>query len=188
MVEIVSYNPLLRKVLFVFTILVLVFSNIAINQADASGQLPASITLAAHVENPVDQLPEGTDPGKPIRAIVQFIDPPLASYRGSLPGLSATSPRVTGSSKLDTESSDSQAYLQYLDNEHSNFTQVLNSVVPGALVERSYKLALNGVVVKTTAGSLNSLRGLPGVKSVTLEKHFKPNLDAVIPLIGLGTG
>jgi subtilisin family serine protease len=188
MAEIVGYNPLFRKVLFVFTLLVLVFSNIGNYKAYASDQLHTSATLAVQPDKPVDQVPEGIDPDKPIRAIVQFIDPPLASYRGSYPGLSATSPRVTGARKLDLGSPASQAYLQYLDNAHVNFDQALNSVMPGAQVERSYKLALNGSVVKTTAGNLNTLRGLPGVKAVTLEKHFKPSLDAVIPLIGLGTG
>ena len=188
MVEIVDHKPLLRKIFSIFSLLALVFSNIGINKAYASNQLQTSLTPGVHTGNQENLLPDGSDPDKPVRAIVQFIDPSLASYRGSHPGLSATSPRVTGAKKLDTQSPASRAYLQYLHNEQEKFNQAVNSILPGTQIERSFQLALNGVVVKTTAGNLNKLRGLPGVKSVTTEKKFKPTMDAVIPLIGLGTG
>ena len=188
MAEIVDLHPLCRKALIIFPLLVLVFSNIGISKAYASNQQHTSATLAIHANQPGNLLPEGVDPDKPVRFIVQFIDPPLASYRGGRPSLSATSPRVTGAKKLDAESPASRAYLQYLNNEQAKFNQAINSILPGAQIERSYKLALNGAVVKTTAGNLNKLRNLPGVKSVTSEKKFKPSMDAVIPLIGLGSG
>src|SRR4029434_8169422 len=41
---------------------------------------------------------------KLVGVIVKLSDAPLATYKGDLPGLAATSPRVTGAPKVDTQS------------------------------------------------------------------------------------
>jgi hypothetical protein len=58
---------------------------------------------------------------EPALYIVQLEGAPLASYRGGVRGLQATSPAVTGESKLDVQSAASQAYLNYLAEQQDQF-------------------------------------------------------------------
>jgi len=62
--------------------------------------------------------------GAPLqRYIVQLSDPPLASYRGGVPGLAATNPAALGAVKLDPASPASRAYLNYLDQRQTAMTR-----------------------------------------------------------------
>src|SRR6476620_11565918 len=52
---------------------------------------------------------------KLVSVIVKLQAAPLVSYAGGVPGLAATSPRVTGADKVNTQSPESKQYLAYVD-------------------------------------------------------------------------
>ena len=60
-------------------------------------------------------------PVKRIGVIVKLKDAPLATYKGDVPGLAATSPVVTGADKVDPQSPASKQYLSYLDAKQDAF-------------------------------------------------------------------
>ena len=53
--------------------------------------------------------------------IVKLKDASLATYKGDVPGLAATSPLVTGAEKIDTQSANSKQYLGYLNAQQDAF-------------------------------------------------------------------
>jgi hypothetical protein len=65
------------------------------------------------------------EPGEtePAVYIIQLADEPLATYGGDIPGLAATSPRVTGSRKLDVNGAASRAYESYLAERQAEFEE-----------------------------------------------------------------
>ena len=129
------------------------------------------------------------DPNKQIRVIVQLKDPSVASYRGGIAGIQATSPKATGDSKFQADSAPSAAYTQYLVSQQVALQSALTAALPGAKVERSYQVVLNGLAVSNVrAGDIAKLKALPGVASVTVEREFKVEMDGSLPQIGLGTG
>jgi len=137
----------------------------------------------------VEQAKKNFDLDKVTRVIVQLKDPALASYKGGIPGYAATSPAATGEKKLNVSSTRSQAYVRYLAQKQAAFTQKLAAAMPEATVERSYRVALNGLVVKGKLRDLvDKISKIDGVKAVTPEKEYSVNMDSTIPLIGLGTG
>jgi subtilisin family serine protease len=137
----------------------------------------------------VEQFKKDFDPNKITRVIVQLNDAGLASYKGGIKGYAATSPAATGESKLNVASVRSQTYLRYLAKKQVAFTQKLATALPEATVELSYRVALNGLVVKGKLSDLmTKIAKMDGVKAVTPEKEYQMQMDSTIPLIGLGSG
>jgi len=128
------------------------------------------------------------DPNKVVRAIVQLEDPPLASYKGGISGLRPTSPAATGMGKLDVNSLESRAYVTHLAGKRAAFRSELARALPDAQVQYEYDVVLNGLAVKTRWGDLDAIGRLPGVKAVELEQEYRPQMDASLALIGLGSG
>jgi len=178
--------------LHVVTLLALILSLGIVPAANAGPALPAHgsspVTADAPSSGTGHALSTKADPNLPVRVIVQLADPPLASYTGGKPGLSATSPSATGATRLDVTSPASKAYLAYLQTQQAALRVQLAKVSPNARVDYTYQIAFNGLAIKVHQGELAALRALPGVKSVTVEREYKVEMDATIPLLGLGTG
>lgn len=100
--------------------------------------------------------------------IVQFQDAPLASYRGQITGLAATSPAVTGAPKLDADSPASQAYRSYLAQQRdAALTQMSNAIGRADLnIRHTYEVAYNGVAIELTPQEAAAVARLPEVKQV----------------------
>ena len=172
----------LNQFLGILAVLALILSNLQ----SASAQPTASPTGAAQ---PVaTNSAAALDPNKLVRVIVQLSDPASASYRGGQVGYRATSPKSTGSKTLDVASPDVASYESYLRGQQTQFVNSLRAAMPTAAVQRSFQTVLNGLVVELRAGQIDALRGLPGVLNVTLEQAYQPQMDASLPLIGLGSG
>ncbi len=104
---------------------------------------------------------------EPALYIVQLEGAPLASYRGGVRGLQATSPAVTGESKLDVQSAASQAYLNYLAEQQDQFLAGLQQTLGrSAAVQRTLRHAYNGVIVTLTPEEAAKVAQLPGVLRV----------------------
>jgi len=120
-----------------------------------------------------------------VRVIVRLKDPPLAQYEGGIPGLRATSPKATGTARLNLSAPESRAYLDYLASVQEQFVRDLASVIPEAQVQRQYRVVLNGFAVKVPRNKVELIRTMPGVASVTVEREYHLDMDASLPLIGL---
>ncbi len=113
-------------------------------------------------------------PGEDIY-IIRHQAPPLALYRGDIPGLAPTSPSVTGAARLDTDSSASLAYLAYVAELHADMVAAIEDKLGrGALeVVHRYDAAINGIAVRMTAAEAQQISTLPGIRSITRDYSRK---------------
>jgi len=117
--------------------------------------------------------------------LVRLVDPPLASYRGEIGSLEATSPAATGASKLDADAPASQAYLSYLAQKQNEILDAMQSHF-GHEVEvlHTYGAAFNGFAVRLTGQEALEAASLPGVADVQREFLRYPDTDAGPAWIG----
>jgi hypothetical protein len=118
------------------------------------------------------------EPEGPEVWILQLAEPPLARYDGGLPGLPATSPRVTGAPRLDVRSEAAVAYLNHLRQRQDEVLARLDRAL-GRRVEVAarYAHALNGLAVRLTSAEASRLEGLPGLTAVTPNTAARPSGD-----------
>ncbi len=122
-----------------------------------------------------------------IGVIVKLEGESLASYRGGIPGLAATSIEVTGAPKLDAEAPESQRYLGYLSAQQKTFEAQLASAIPAAKVLHRYRAVINGLSMVVPESQLQVLSSLPGVKAVYLDRVEKIVTDSSPDFIGAPT-
>lgn len=117
--------------------------------------------------------------------IVRFHEPSLASYRGGVGGLEATSPRVTGASRLDATSPASEAYLEYLGERQAEHLETLGATIGRSLSPQfQYLNVLNAVAVRLTLDEANKIAQEPVVRTVALDEVRSPSTDAGPAWIG----
>lgn len=132
---------------------------------------------------PAPELPrrELTSPGAEqgsdamVSVIVLLDFEPLASYTGDVEGLAATSPAITGETRLDASSEASKAYLAYLESKIDDFEGALAEAIPEARIVYRYTVVLGGVSVLLPATEVGRLRQLPGVVAVHADKKRYPD-------------
>jgi len=102
--------------------------------------------------------------------LVLFKDAPLASYRGQIRGLAATSPAVTAATvregKLNLRSEASRRYLSYLEAQHDVFVQRVREQVPDARIGDHYHVVLNGMAVAVPESQTAALARFPEVAAL----------------------
>ncbi len=101
--------------------------------------------------------------GEMVGVIVKLEDAPLASYHGTVPGLTATSIASTGDFFLDVSAPSSQAYLSYLNKKMDLFEASVLRVIPSARMIHRYPVVLGGLSVILPKDDLGTLSRLPGV-------------------------
>jgi len=104
--------------------------------------------------------------GAKVSVIVKFDAPALASYKGGLSGLEATSPEATGAARLDTSSRAARAYQGFLAQKELTFENAMRSRVPGARIVHRFRTVIGGVSVVVPVDRVKDLSALPGVKAV----------------------
>ena len=108
----------------------------------------------------------------------------LASYAGGLPGLAATSPRVTGARRLDPDAPSSRAYLDHFRRKQEDFESSCRTFVPGAVVTHSLPLIFGGVAVVLPEDAVEELAKLPGVRQVYPDELLQIDTDASPRFVG----
>ncbi|MFN8498216.1 MAG: S8 family serine peptidase [Anaerolineae bacterium] len=121
------------------------------------------------------------------RWIVQLKDAPVAKYNGGVAGYKATSAKAAGQAKLDADSGDAKAYAAYLESQQKAFASTLSKVAPGAKVEQSYQVVLNGVAVRMSAEQAKAVRKLPNVRAVTPDVPYQLQMYSTPQQIGAPT-
>src|SRR3954452_18041328 len=127
--------------------------------------------------------------GAPLnRYIIQLSDPPLASYRGGVPGLPATNPAALGAVKLDPASPASRAYLNYLDQRQTAMTATLARTLGRPVsVPFAYRYAYDGIAAVLTADEAKAVANLPNVVHVEKEQTLHLETDVGPTWIGANT-
>ncbi len=111
-------------------------------------------------ENPFKDAEEGI-------FLIRFDDAPLASYRGGVAGLQATSPVATGDRKLDVNAPESVAYVDYLETAQATFVARMEKTIGhNADVRFTYTNSNNGMAVWLTPDEAARISKLPGVAFV----------------------
>ncbi|MFZ6027449.1 MAG: S8 family serine peptidase [Chloroflexota bacterium] len=114
-----------------------------------------------------DVLYEEKGASGPATYIIQLAASPLASYRGGIAGLRATSPAETGAKKLDVNSTASQDYRAYLATERQKVLgQIEQEIARSVTVQYVYDVAYNGVAIELTPEEAAQVAQMPGVVRV----------------------
>ncbi len=111
--------------------------------------------------------------GDLVSVIVQLESDSLASYRGGIQGLAATSPLFTGRA-LDAQTAGGRAYLRHLDREHRAFEEAFSRVVPEARAVHRYSVVLSGVSMLVPREKVDLLKTVPGVRAVYRDTLLQP--------------
>jgi len=121
---------------------------------------------------------QAADASGPAIYIVQLEEPALASYEGDIAGLAPTSPRVTGTSKLDPTTPESKAYLKYLEGRHAaTLSAMRRTLGRSPEVRFQYLAALNGFAVTLSPDEAAKVAALPGVKAVYRDVERQMDTD-----------
>ncbi len=130
-------------------------------------------------------LPSQSTSTGPGRYIVQLSAAPLASYRGGILGLAPTNPAVRGEVKLDSTSTASRAYLDYLTQQQASFlTNAQLTLGRPLTVLASYRYAFNGVALVLTEAEAAKVSRMSGVKQVQAERIYQLQTDVGPAFIG----
>jgi len=149
----------------------------------STAEQSSAVQVAPTVVDEGEQAPSADLESAPY--IVRLADPPLASYRGGIGGLTATSPAVVEGSRLDTESAASRAYLAHLSTvQDAVVAQATLSLGRAPEVAHRYSYAYNGLALDITAAEAERLRDLPGVAAVNAPVEREILTDAGPEWIG----
>jgi subtilisin family serine protease len=121
---------------------------------------------------------------KRVGVIVKLKDASLATYKGDVPGLAATSPVVTGAEKIDTQSANSKQYLGYLSAQQDAFVASAQQAIPSASSTQRLNVVVNAVAMQVPSDQVSTLRALPGVAAVYPDVLVHADTDRSPAFIG----
>lgn len=106
-----------------------------------------------------------------------------AAYAGTIDGLAATSPSITGR-KFDAGSAAAIAYDRYIAGLEQEFVRRATELVPALSVVQSLRVAYGGVAVTAPAASVKRLLRIDGVVAVQHDDRQTPLTDSSGAFIG----
>ena len=112
-----------------------------------------------------------------INVVIKLDHDSAASYAGTVEGLAATSPSVTGR-PLTGNSAAEQNYDRYLAERESQIVAELASRVPGAAVGRSLRTVYGGIAAVVPANQVAAILAIPGVVAVQVDALNQPLTDS----------
>ncbi|MFZ5636647.1 MAG: S8 family serine peptidase [Pseudomonadota bacterium] len=119
--------------------------------------------------------------------IVVFKEAPLASYKGTVPGIGAPERYrdESGTLRLDTDGDNSQEYVDYLQTRQAQLEARISSMAGRDVEPRlTMQHALNGMVVDLTPVEARAIRALSDVRLVEAYREFPLDTDVGPALIG----
>ena len=109
----------------------------------------------------------------PVNVMIKYDFDATASYAGGVPGLAATSPRVTGK-KLKDNPSAVAAYEKYAGNKLKTIDSAASSAVSGLKIRQQFTTAYGGVAAQIPANQIDKLLEVPGVAAVQKDSLNQP--------------
>ncbi|MFK7886461.1 MAG: S8 family serine peptidase, partial [Gammaproteobacteria bacterium] len=168
-------------------------NRVAVSATDLTAAAPARQNVKASLRGGPVFVPEKGLSGEH-RYIVQLADAPLATYRGGVAGLRATSidaslnERGQRDRKLNTKSAAARAYVSHLDRQQASFMQAARTATGRELkTEHTYTRSFNGVSVPMTQQDAMEVAKLPGVVRVTRDTEHALDTDRGPEFIGATT-
>ena len=113
---------------------------------------------------------------KIVSVMVKLDVDPVASYRGGINNLPATSPSVTGNALSDTGAAAS-AYTGYLLSQTASARRGAKAAVPGIVFGQNYLVAYGGFEARLPANQAKQLLKVPGVVAVQSDTVEHPLVD-----------
>jgi subtilisin family serine protease len=126
---------------------------------------PPTVATAAPIATPA-----------PLTAyILQLREPPLATYRGGIADLPATSLVSTGAKKLDVNTTASQRYRAYLAERQQDYRQMMEAQVGHPVtVMYHYDIVFNGMALLLTKEEAAQVANIDGVINVQKDYLRRP--------------
>lgn len=125
--------------------------------------------------------------GKRGTYIVLFNEAALASYKGTLPGMSAPE-RVRdekGTMRLDAQGDNSQEYVDYLQTRQAQMEARMSTMAGRDITPRlTMQHAVNGMIVDLTESEANNIRRMSDVRLVEENRDVPMDTDLGPALIG----
>ena len=112
-----------------------------------------------------------------IPVMVKYDYDPLASYTGTVPGLAATSPSVTGLALREDRGREVR-YLDFVRSQERRITSAVTDAVPSARITGSFRIAYGGVSAVVAENTVRQLLRVPGVVAVQPDRVNRPLTDA----------
>ena len=112
-----------------------------------------------------------------IPVMIKYDYDPLASYTGTVPGLEATSPSVTGDGLRPDRGRDAR-YLDFVRGQERRITSAVTRAVPSARVTGSFRIVYGGVSAVVTADTVRRILQVPGVVAVQEDARNQPLTDS----------
>jgi hypothetical protein len=125
----------------------------------------------------------GRTDATPVQVMVKLDYDSVATYQGSVDGLAATSPSITGK-QLTGQSGPEQAYEGYVAEQENAFLNELAAVAPDATVSQSLRTVYGGVALTVPANEVDEILAIPNVVAVQTDKLNQPLTDASPDFIG----
>ena len=141
----------------------------------------------ATLRSDVKAVRKATGSARQARVIVKLKDASLASYRGGVAGLPATSPTVTGAARLDPSSGRSRSYLRYLDRRLDAFASRITDKSAGARVTSRLDVVVGGVAMTVPNKDLAKVAADPQVARILPDTLNKPQTEVSPQFIGAPT-
>lgn len=117
--------------------------------------------------------------------VVELAGPPLALYRGGVPGLAATHPRALGERKLDAGSEGSLRYAEHLRRRQGDTLAAVGARLGREVAAlRQYTRVFNGMALELTPEEAGLVSQLPGVRRVQPDVKLRLQSDSGPAWIG----
>jgi subtilisin family serine protease len=144
----------------------------------------------------------GADFAKPIRTartlrgrggdtlvgvIVKLKGDPLATYKGDVPGLGATSPLARGEAKVNLQSRESVQYRAYLKAKRDTLKTNASKTIRALTIGHEYDLVINGISAVVPQDQIGALAALPDVEAIYPDELQQLNTDRSPQFIGAPT-
>ena len=144
--------------------------------------LGAHVARAASPVTPDAVVSRGDDAR--VGLIVKLDAEPVATYRGGVAGLAATSRLATGGARLAASSTAVTAYRKHLAKRIGDFERNLAAAVPGARVLHRFDVIVGGAALVVPDGAEDAVRALPGVRAVYRDERRNLSAADGVGLIG----
>jgi subtilisin family serine protease len=119
--------------------------------------------------------------------IVVLKDEPLASYKGTVPGIAEPERKFSldGKGRLDVAGSESQEYVGYLQTRQAQVETQMSTMMGRDVNPRlNMQHAINAMVVDLSEAEAKAVRGMPNVRFVEAYREYTLDTDNSMPLIG----
>lgn len=109
-----------------------------------------------------------------VPVVVKLTLDPATTYAGGLPGLQGTSRAATRTMRFDRRSPAVAKYRAYAKRVQDDFETAVRSAIPAARFLYRYDVVLGGVALEIPEEALDTLRSIPGVRSVLRDEGPRP--------------